>query len=88
MSIGVEKENEIRTNVKMPKLGETVDEVLIIEWTVSVGDMVSEGDTLLRVETDKVEADLPSPVSGIVVRLLVDIDDEVEVGAPVCTIKV
>ena len=72
----------------MPKLGETVDEVLIIEWTVSVGDMVSEGDTLLRVETDKVEADLPSPVSGIVVRLLVDIDDEVEVGVPVCTIEV
>ncbi|MCY4371020.1 MAG: hypothetical protein OXF41_16735 [bacterium] len=87
MSIGVEKENEIRTNVKMPKLGETVDEVSIIEWTVSVGDMVSEGDTLLRVETDKVEADLPSPVSGIVVRLLVDIDDEVEVGVPVCTIE-
>jgi len=87
LSIGVEKENEIRTNVKMPKLGETVDEVSIIEWTVSVGDMVSEGDTLLRVETDKVEADLPSPVSGIVVRLLVDIDDEVEVGVPVCTIE-
>ena len=88
MSIGVEKENEIRTNVKMPKLGETVDEVLIIEWTVSVGDVVSKGDTLLRVETDKVEADLPSPVSGIVIGLLVDIDDEVEVGVPVCTIEV
>ena len=83
----VDKEADIRTNVKMPKLGETVDEVLIIEWTVSVGDMVSEGDTLLRVETDKVEADLPSPVSGIVVRLLVDVDDEVEVGVPVCTIE-
>lgn len=72
----------------MPKLGETVDEVLIIEWTVSVGDTVSEGDTLLRVETDKVEADLPSPVTGIVVALLVDIDDEVRVGAPVCTLEI
>lgn len=72
----------------MPKLGETVDEVVIIEWAVSVGDAVSRGDTLLVVETDKVEADLPAPVSGVVVALLVDIDDEVRVGAPVCTIEV
>ena len=71
----------------MPKLGETVDEVLILEWAVAVGDVVSKGDTLLRVETDKVEADLPSPVAGVVLELLVDIDDEVRVGVPVCTIE-
>ncbi len=82
------REIEIRATVRMPKLGETVDEVVIIEWAVSVGDAVSEGDKLLTVETDKVEADLPSPVSGVITRLLVDIDDDVEVGAPVCTIEV
>ena len=71
----------------MPKLGETVDEVLILEWAVSVGDVVSPGDTLMTVETDKVEADLPSPVAGRVVELLVEIDDEVSVGTPVCTIE-
>ena len=71
----------------MPKLGETVDEVLVLEWAVSVGDVVSEGDTLMTVETDKVEADLPAPVSGTVVELLVEIDDEVRVGTPVCTIE-
>ena len=38
----------------MPKLGETVDEVLVLEWTVAVGDVVSQGDTLMTVETDKV----------------------------------
>ena len=70
----------------MPKLGETVDEVLVLEWTVSVGDMVSAGDTLMTVETDKVEAELPSPVAGTVAELLVEIDDEVEVGTPVCAI--
>ena len=72
----------------MPKLGETVDEVLILEWAVSAGDAVSTGDRLLTVETDKVEADLPSPVSGVVVELLVGIDDEVQVGAPVCVLEV
>ncbi len=71
----------------MPKLGETVDEVVVIEWTVSVGDAVSQGDTLMRVETDKVEADLPSPVGGTVVELLVAPDDDVLVGAPVCRIE-
>ena len=70
----------------MPKLGETVDEVLVIDWAVSVGDVVSVGDTLMTVETDKVEADLPAPVSGTVAELLVDVDDEVQVGEPVCTI--
>ena len=76
----------MRSNVKMPKLGETVDEVLVLEWAVSVGDVVSEGDSLMTVETDKVEADLPSPVSGTVVELLVEIDDEVSVGTSVCAI--
>ncbi|MDE0709993.1 MAG: hypothetical protein F4X18_02870 [Acidimicrobiia bacterium] len=76
----------MRSNVKMPKLGETVDEVLVLEWTVSVGDVVAAGDSLMTVETDKVEAELPSPVSGTVVELLVEIDDEVSVGTPVCTI--
>ena len=76
----------MRSNVKMPKLGETVDEVLVLEWTVSVGDVVAAGDSLMTVETDKVEAELPSPVSGTVVELLGEIDDEVSVGTPVCTI--
>jgi len=71
----------------MPKLGETVDEVVVLEWTVAVGDAVSKGDTLMRVETDKVEADLPSPVDGTVVETLVVPDDDVEVGAPVCRIE-
>ena len=77
----------MQTKVKLPKLGETVDEVLILEWLVAVGDAVSVGDVLMRVETDKVDADLPSPVAGVVVELLVAPDDEVTVGTPVCTIE-
>ena len=71
----------------MPKLGETADEVVVLEWTVAVGDSVSKGDTLMRVETDKVEADLPSPVDGTVAELLVAPDDDVEVGTPVCRLN-
>ena len=73
--------------VKMPKLGETAEQVVVLEWLVAVGDAVAEGDVLLRVETDKVDADFPSPVAGVVSELLVAPDDEVEVGDPVCVIQ-
>lgn len=77
----------MRTKVKLQKMGETVDEVLVLEWVVKVGDSVAEGDTLMRVETDKVDADVPSPVSGTVLELHVAVDDEVSVGTAICTIE-
>ena len=48
----------------MPRLGETVDEVVLLEWLVEVGDQVEEGAELAVVETDKVETEVPSPVAG------------------------
>ena len=77
----------MKANIKLPKMGETVDEVVIIEWSVNVGDTVKAGDPLMRVETDKVDAELPSPVDGVVLELLVAADDEVTVGTIVCTIE-
>lgn len=73
--------------VKMPKLGETAGQVVVLEWLVAEGETVAEGDVLMRVETDKVDADFPSPVAGAVVELLVAPDDEVEVGDAVCVIQ-
>jgi pyruvate/2-oxoglutarate dehydrogenase complex dihydrolipoamide acyltransferase (E2) component len=71
----------------MPKLGETTDRVLVIEWEHAVGDDVVAGDILLRVETDKVEADVPSPVAGTLIELLVAAGDEVEVGAAIAVFE-
>lgn len=77
----------MRAKVKLQKMGDTVDEVVVLEWTVGVGDTVAEEDTLMRVATDKIDADVPSPVAGTVVELLVAVDDEVSVGTPICTIE-
>ena len=77
----------MRAKVKLQKMGDTVDEVVVLEWTVGVGDTVAEEDTLMRVETDKIDVDVPSPVAGTVVELLVAVDDEVSVGTPICTIE-
>ncbi len=76
----------MRHIIKLPKLGDTAEEVLVLEWNVAVGDNVAAGDALMRVETDKVEADVPAPVGGVVAELRVAVDDEVAVGAALCVI--
>lgn len=76
----------MKVKVKMPKLGQTVDEVVVTEWLCDVGQHVQTGTPLMTVETDKVDTDVPSPVTGVVVELLVAPDDEVATGAAICLI--
>src|SRR3954452_1060828 len=67
--------------IQMPAMGESVTEGTVLEWHVSAGDRVSEGDTVVEVSTDKVDAEVPAPADGVIKKLLVDVDDVVEVGA-------
>ena len=76
----------MRFTIKLPKLGDTTEEVVVLEWLAEVGDTVTAGDDLLRVETDKVDSDVPSPVSGTLAEHLVAVDDEVGIGAPIAVI--
>jgi multifunctional 2-oxoglutarate metabolism enzyme len=73
--------------IAMPEMGESVTEGIILEWHVGVGDFVNEGDTVVEVSTDKVDAEVPATVSGTVTKLLVEVDDEVPVGAPMLEIE-
>lgn len=77
----------MRSTVKLPKLGDTADEVLVREWLVEVGDDVTTGDPLMSVETDKVEVDVPSPVTGRIIEKLVTEDTEIAVGHPIAVIE-
>lgn len=77
----------MRYEVRMPRLGETVDEVVLLEWLVEVGDQVEEGAELALVETDKVETEVPSPVAGTVAELTVSEDAEVNTGEVICVIE-
>ena len=56
--------------VIMPQLGESVDEGTITKWLKAVGDSVAEYDALLEVNTDKVDTEVPSPASGVVLEIL------------------
>ncbi len=70
----------------MPEMGESVTEGTVLEWHVSEGDSVEEGDTMVEVSTDKVDAEVPAPASGTVTKILVQPDEEIEVGKPMAEI--
>jgi 2-oxoglutarate decarboxylase len=67
--------------IQMPEMGESVTEGIVLEWHVSEGDFVKEGDTVVEVSTDKVDAEVPAPMDGTITKLVVSVDDEVPVGS-------
>ncbi len=72
----------------MPKMGESLIEATILTWHKKVGDMVHEQDVILEVATDKVDSEVPSPVSGVIKQLLYEVDAVVAVGEPLAIIEV
>lgn len=57
------------TNVLVPRLGEGVEEITITKWLKQIGDSVNELEPLLEVNTDKVDTEIPAPVSGVLIRI-------------------
>jgi 2-oxoglutarate dehydrogenase E1 component len=79
-----------RTTVEitMPQMGESVTEGTILEWRKQVGDPIAEGEALLDVSTDKVDTEVPAPVAGTLIKVLVQADETVPVGAVLGEIEV
>jgi 2-oxoglutarate decarboxylase len=73
--------------IAMPEMGESVTEGIVLEWHVAEGDFVNEGDTVVEVSTDKVDAEVPAPADGVITKLLVSVDDEVPVGSPLAEME-
>jgi pyruvate/2-oxoglutarate dehydrogenase complex dihydrolipoamide acyltransferase (E2) component len=74
-------------DVTLPKWGMTMQEGTISAWHVAAGDAVSEGDVLATVETDKVDADLEAPASGVLDEIIVQAGTTVEVGSVIARIR-
>ncbi|MEX2252848.1 MAG: biotin/lipoyl-containing protein, partial [Thermoleophilaceae bacterium] len=66
--------------ITFPQMGESVTEGTVLEWHKAVGDAVEADETLLEVSTDKVDAEVPSPASGTLTKILVEADETVAVG--------
>src|SRR5258708_11201008 len=69
------------TRVLMPQLGESVHEGTISKWLVKPGDKVVEFEPMLEVDTDKVNAEVPAPVTGILREILAKEGETVQAGA-------
>lgn len=69
----------------MPEL-EGAEEITVGAWSKKKGDHVAEGETLMEVLTDKVNAEIPSPVSGVVEELLLAEGDPVKPGQPIARV--
>jgi pyruvate/2-oxoglutarate dehydrogenase complex dihydrolipoamide acyltransferase (E2) component len=78
----------VRMTLKMPKVGDAVDEVVIMDILVKTGDAIAEGQALFVAETDKTQVEVPSPFAGTVVEIRIATGDEVKTGSPTMTLEV
>lgn len=70
----------------MPEL-QGAEEITVGAWSKRRGEHVDEGETLMEAHTDKVNAEIPSPVGGTVQELLLDVGDPVKPGQPIARVK-
>jgi 2-oxoglutarate dehydrogenase E2 component (dihydrolipoamide succinyltransferase) len=71
----------------MPQMGESIVEGTITRWMANIGDEVKRDESILEISTDKVDADIPSPVAGTLIEILVDEGNTVEVGTVIARIE-
>jgi 2-oxoglutarate dehydrogenase E2 component (dihydrolipoamide succinyltransferase) len=72
----------------MPQMGVSVAEGTVIEWRVGVGDSIEADQTICEISTDKIDSEVPAPVSGVVTEILVDVEETVPVGEVLARIAV
>src|SRR5437899_11877353 len=74
--------------VTLPEMGESVTEGTVAKWLKQPGDPVQEGEALVEVTTDKVDAEVPAPATGTLTRILAEAGKTIAVGAPLAEIAV
>lgn len=77
----------MKTEIRMPKFGETMEEGTIVEWKKQVGDTVRDGEVIAEVDTDKSRLEVESNTSGILSKILVAINQTVPINTPIAIIE-
>jgi 2-oxoglutarate dehydrogenase E2 component (dihydrolipoamide succinyltransferase) len=73
--------------LKLPKMGESVAEATITNWLKKVGEKIEMDEPVLEIATDKVDSEIPSEVSGVLMEILFDVNDIVKVGQTIAIIE-
>ncbi|HYZ15823.1 MAG TPA: dihydrolipoamide acetyltransferase family protein [Candidatus Acidoferrum sp.] len=76
----------MKTTITMPQLGETVTEGTVAQWLKKPGDSVEKYEAFVEISTDKVNAEVPAPVTGVIRELLITEGQTVPIGAPIAII--
>ncbi len=76
-----------KVELVMPKMGESIMEATILNWVKNVGDKIEEDETILEIATDKVDSEIPSPVDGVLVEILHQVNDVVPVGQVIAILE-
>ena len=74
--------------LKLPKMGESVAEATLTSWLKEVGDNIEEDEAVLEIATDKVDSEVPSEVTGVLVEKLFEVDDVIQVGQTIAVIEI
>ena len=72
----------------LPSMGEGVMEATVTNWLYNEGDTVTEDDSVVEIATDKVDSDVPTPVSGKIVKILIQKDEVAKVGEPIAILEI
>ena len=76
------------TDVRMPELGETISQGTITKWFKQVGDTIAASEALFEVSTEKIDAEVPSPIAGTITKILIGLGETVNVGTIVAEIDI
>ena len=76
-----------KIEIVLPRMGESVDEATITGWLKNEGDRINEDDLIVEIATDKVDSEVPSEFSGILIKKLCNVNDVVKVGDPIAIIE-
>jgi 2-oxoglutarate dehydrogenase E2 component (dihydrolipoamide succinyltransferase) len=71
----------------LPKMGESVEEATVISWLKDIGDKINVDDLVVEIATDKVDSEVPSDISGVLIEKLCKVNDVVKVGHPLAIIE-
>lgn len=74
-------------NLLLPAMGEGVMEATVTGWLKQVGDTIEEDESVVEIATDKVDSDVPSPVSGVIKEIVVQVDEVVKVGGVLAVLE-
>jgi 2-oxoglutarate dehydrogenase E2 component (dihydrolipoamide succinyltransferase) len=74
--------------LKLPKMGESVAEATLTSWLKDIGDTIEEDEAVLEIATDKVDSEVPSEVTGVLVEKLFEVDDVIQVGQTIAVIEI